>query len=131
MPPTNADVLRRALDHFSETGAPLLELYDPEIVFVTRSELGHSTYEGLDGLQRVIRSFREVWGDSTRGEILEVVDGGDVLVLLIRFQIRGVTSGAELTADEGWACWMRDGRIARIEQYGSKAQALEAAELKG
>jgi hypothetical protein len=31
---------------------------------------------------------------------------------------------------EGWVTWIRDGRIIRIEQYGSKEEALEAAGLR-
>ena len=49
----------------------------------------------------------------------------------MRFQVRGVASGAELEVDEGWAIWMRDGRFVRIEQHGSRERALESAGLPG
>jgi ketosteroid isomerase-like protein len=38
--------------------------------------------------------------------------------------------GVELEVVEGWATWIRDGKITRIEQYASKAEALEAAGLR-
>ena len=63
------------------------------------------------------------------GEILEVVDSGEVVVSVIRWHLRG-RSGVELDEVEGWVTWIRDGKINRIEQYGSRAEALEAAGLQ-
>jgi hypothetical protein len=37
----------------------------------------------------------------------------------------------ELEVDEGWATWLRNGKITRIEQHGTKQEALEAAGLRG
>ena len=127
----NEQVVRRYLDHFNATGEPLWDLPDPEIVFVTRSDLGHSTYQGVEGIERATKSFREVWGDSIRLEVLEVFGEDSPLVAVMRFDVRGVASGAELEVDEGWAFWMRDGRFMRIEQHGSRERALESAGLSG
>jgi ketosteroid isomerase-like protein len=48
---------------------------------------------------------------------------------VIRWHLRG-RSGVELDEVEGWVTCIRDGKITRIEQYGSKVEALEAAGLR-
>ena len=72
--------------------------------------------------------MRQVWAE-LHGEILEVVDSGEVVVSVIRWHLRG-RSGVELDEVEGWVTWIRDGKITRIEQYGSRTEALEAAGLR-
>jgi hypothetical protein len=47
---------------------------------------------------------------------------------MTHFQLCG-HSGVELEVDQAWAYWMREGKIRRIEQYGSKREALDAAGL--
>jgi ketosteroid isomerase-like protein len=85
------------------------------------------TRRGLEGLRRGNESLRTVWAEIT-GEIEEVTASGDRVVSVIRWRLRG-HSGVELEEVEGWATWVRDGRITRIEQHGSKKAALEAAGL--
>ena len=72
--------------------------------------------------------MRQVWAE-LHGEILEVVDSGEVVVSVIRWHLRG-HSGVELDEVEGWVTCIRDGKINRIEQCGSRAEALEAAGLR-
>jgi len=125
----NVEIVRRALSHLNETGEPDWDLYDADLVWTSRPDaLAHLTYKGLDGLRRGSESIRQVWAE-VRSEILEVVESGDVVVSIIRWHLRG-RSGVELDAVEGWVTWIRNGKIARIEQYGSKAEALEAAGLR-
>ena len=71
--------------------------------------------------------MRQVWA-KLHGEILEVVESGDVVVSVIRWHLRG-QSGVELDEVEGWVTGISDGKITRLEQYGSKVEALEAAGL--
>ena len=125
----NVEIVRRALAHLNETGEPDWDLYDADLVWTTRPDgPARFTYQGLDGLRRGSASMRQVWAE-LHSEILEVVASGDVVVSVIRWHLRG-QSGVELDEVEGWVTWIRDGRIARIEQYGSKTEALEAAGLQ-
>jgi ketosteroid isomerase-like protein len=125
----NVEIVRRAVDRLSETGEPDWGLYDPDLVWTTRPDgPAHYTYRGLDGLRRGNESLREAWAE-LRGEILETVGSGDAVVSLIRWHLRG-HSGVELEVVEGWATWIRDGKITRIEQHASKKEALEAAGLR-
>ena len=72
--------------------------------------------------------MRQVWA-KLQGDILEVVESGDVVISVIRWHLRG-HSGVELDEVEGWVTRIRDAKITRIEQYGSRAEALEAAGLR-
>jgi ketosteroid isomerase-like protein len=97
-------------------------------VWTTRPDgPAHFTYRGLEGLRRGVASMRAVWARIT-GEIQENIASGDRVVSVIRWQLRA-KRGVELEEVEGWATWLRDGKITRIEQHGSKKEALEAAGL--
>jgi ketosteroid isomerase-like protein len=124
----NVEIVRRAIRHLNETGEPEWDLYDADLVWTTRPDgPAHFTYRGLEGLQRGNASLRTVWAEVT-GEIEEITASDDRVVSVIRWRLRG-RSGVELEEVEGWATWLRDGKITRIEQHGSKKDALEAAGL--
>src|SRR5262245_47849713 len=124
----NVEIVRRAIRHLNEAGEPEWDLYDPELVWTTRPDgPAHFTYRGLDGLRRGTASMHAVWASVT-GEIEENIASGDRVVSVIRWQLRA-KSGVKLSEVEGWATWLRDGKITRIEQHGSKEEALEAAGL--
>jgi ketosteroid isomerase-like protein len=125
----NVEVLRRAISHLNETGEPDWDLYDPDLVWTTRADgPAHNTYRGIAGLRRGTESLREVWAEFN-AEILEMVDGVDSVVAVLRWRLRA-QGGVELEAVEGWVTWVRDGRITRIEQHAGKQEALEAAGLR-
>jgi len=123
----NAEIVRRTVESFNRwTLAP--ECFDPEVEYTTQPDAPmHTTYKGLDGLARSMESLKEVW-QSIETEVREFIGTGDVLIALLHFHLRG-HSGVELEVDQAWAYWMREGKIRRIEQYGSKREALEAGGL--
>ena len=123
----NAEIVRRTVESFNRwTLAP--ECFDPEVEYTTQPDAPmHTTYKGLDGLARSMESLKEVW-EIIEAEVREFIGSGDVLVALLHFHLRG-HSGVELEADQAWAYWMREGKIRRMEQYGSKREALQAAGL--
>jgi ketosteroid isomerase-like protein len=124
----NVETVRHAVRHLSDKGEPDWSLYDPELVWATRRDGPvHNTYRGLDGLRRGIASMRDVWAEFS-GAVVDTADHGDVVICVIRWQLRA-RSGVELEVEEGWATWFRDHKITRIEQHGSKQEALAAAGL--
>lgn len=125
----NVETVREALQHLNENGEPKWDLYDDELVWLTRGDgPAQSTYQGLDGLRQGTASLRAVWAD-VRAEILDLASGEDVVVSEIRWHLRS-QSGVALEAVEGWATWLRDGKITRIEQHPTRELALEAAGLR-
>jgi ketosteroid isomerase-like protein len=124
----NVEIVRRSISHLNERGEPDWGLYDSDLVWTTRADgPAHNTYRGIDGLRRGTESLREVWAD-IHAEILELIDGGDTVVCVLRWRLRA-QSGVELETVEGWVTRIRDGRILRIEQHAGKREALEALGL--
>jgi ketosteroid isomerase-like protein len=66
-----------------------------------------------------------------RAEIDELIDAGDRVLVGITVRGRGKQSGVE----SGWHLWhlwtLRDGKIVRGEGFTARADALEAAGMRG
>ncbi|HSD23718.1 MAG TPA: nuclear transport factor 2 family protein [Solirubrobacterales bacterium] len=127
----NAVIVRRLTDHFNETGEPgPMELYDEEIAFVTRGDVGSPrTYMGKQGLAEVTAAFRQVW-TKIDAQIIELIENDDVVVSVMRMALRS-HEGVSLDVEEAWAYWLRDGRVVRVEQHATRESALGAAGLTG
>jgi ketosteroid isomerase-like protein len=126
----NVEIASRAIAALSETGEPAWDLYTPDLVFTTRGDLGKAeTFHGHDGLARALDGFREVWGNDIKAEVLEVRGSGDACVAILRFRLRGMQSGVDVEVDESWAMWVVEGKIGRMEQYGTTREALKAVGL--
>jgi ketosteroid isomerase-like protein len=124
----NAEILRRAIEHINQTGGPDWDLYDPELVWTMRPDTpAQGIHHGHDGLREGIESLRGVWNQMLM-EIVEVIDVGDAVVVVLREHLRA-NSGVALELTEGWATWFRDGKLVRIEQHRNKEDALNAAGL--
>jgi ketosteroid isomerase-like protein len=103
--------------------------YDPEIEVVwvdTSPDSG--PYHGHEGaIQSMIdwtESFEEFHFEPT-----EFIDAGDDVVVPNRQYGIGKGSGAKVEMTAAWVCTVKDGKIARLLEYSSKANALEAAGL--
>ena len=125
----NVEIVRRVIDHVNETGeAGPLELYDAEVTFTTRGDVGGpETFSGHGGMAAAVDRFAEAWAKTT-AHIIEVIEGDDVVVAVVRIELISQT-GVELEVEEAWAYWLGDGKLTRIEQHGSRRKALEAAGL--
>lgn len=125
----NVAIVRRVIDYVNETGeAGPLELYDAAVTFTTRGDLGGpETFTGHRGMVDAVARFGEVWA-KTAAHIIELIEDEDVVVAVVRFELLSKT-GVELDVEEAWAYWLRDGKLTRIEQHGSRGKALEAAGL--
>ncbi len=129
MSPGNVELIQRVFDHWNATGELPWDAYDSKATFTMRGELaGRETVTGRADVERALASFSDAWERIT-AEVVEVVDLGDAAVAVIRFHNRS-RSGIEIEAEEGWAYWMRDGKIRRVEQWGTKQEALDAVRLR-
>jgi uncharacterized protein len=87
------------------------------------------TYHGHDGVRTLLARFTEIF-DEARYEIDELLDGGDSVVALGRFRVRGAQSGATGTQPIAVVVKVRDGKLVAYRAYFDREQALEAAGLR-
>jgi hypothetical protein len=52
-----------------------------------------------------------------------------IVAVLLRIDVQGRESGVPVGVEEAWAVWFREGR-SRIEQHGTKREALKAVVLE-
>jgi ketosteroid isomerase-like protein len=122
----SVEVIRQAAEHISKTGELDEGCYDPDVEYKTQPDGPlRTTYRGLPGLRRSLESLKEAWAEM-KIEAREFIETDDAVVVVLSMKLRG-HSGIELEVDQGWAVWMRDGKIWRVEQYASKQEALKAA----
>ena len=129
MPQDNVAIVRRVIEYLNETGkAGPLALYDPEVTFTTRGDIGGTdTFTGHAGMIRAVEMFGEAWAE-TKARVIDVIEGDGVVVAVLSIELKS-HAGIDLEVGEAWAYWLRDGRLVRIEQHGSVEQALDAAGL--
>jgi ketosteroid isomerase-like protein len=131
----NVELIRRGVAHLIETGEPLWELIDPQVVIEPDpfGPFGGRTYVGHEGLQSWTHDITEVATEAWP-EIDDVIDAGDSVVVLGRNWTRGRysdASGGELVGGLpfAWVCRLRDGRLVHLRVYLRQAEALEAVGL--
>jgi ketosteroid isomerase-like protein len=86
------------------------------------------TYEGLEGLRRNWLDWLEPWA-TYRSTIEELIDAGDRVVILLRDHGRRKDMDEEVELIGASICTIREGKLARWEDYADRAEALQAAGL--
>ena len=132
----NVELVRRALDALNRVSASgdltalvqwQRELADPAIEYIPVVEgmriRGHEDL--LDYWQR----WFEPWSD-IRWDIEEVIDAGEQVLAVLTIVARGEGSGMEITQRAFPVFDVRDGKIARVREYLTREDALEAAGLR-
>ena len=117
-----AALKRGDLDWFDDMTAPDLTIVQPPEVPDAK------TYEGPGAMAAAMADWPSEWEDFQM-ELTEVVDLGDgVLISVTRHHGRGRESGIEMNFEVFYVHGGRDGKLARLEMYFSREQALDAAE---
>jgi ketosteroid isomerase-like protein len=106
----------------------LRELCRADVVIVQPPEVPDTkTYSGLAGVKEAVEDWPKQWQDF-RFEVLEVIDiSDDQAVSVTRHHGRGASSGIEMDAIVAYVHTITDGKLARLEMFFSKDQALSAA----
>jgi ketosteroid isomerase-like protein len=88
------------------------------------------TYEGRDAVIEAWEDWPKQWEDF-RLDLIEIIDvSDDVLISVTRHRGRGRESGIEMDFEVFYVSYGRDGKVARMEMFFSREQALEAAGLR-
>jgi ketosteroid isomerase-like protein len=106
--------------------------YSPDIELTTlASGLGSGVdefYRGVDGLVQYLREWLEPFSEY-HVENLDYIEAGECVLLPSRQWGVGAGSGARVELQLTTLLEIRDGRIARVHQYDTLDEALEAAGL--
>jgi ketosteroid isomerase-like protein len=127
----NLERTRRAWDAFNRRDLDaFLALTDPEVEFSTRyMEMeGDPCYRGHDGVREWWRNLLAIFPDFSV-EILEVRDLGDAGIVALGVRGHGLDSDAPFDETVWAAGEWRDGKVTLWRNFGSEAEALEAAGL--
>src|SRR3954447_25623167 len=108
------------------------QAYSPDIELTTLDiPLGldiSDSYQGLDGLVEYLRAWLEPFSEY-HVENLDYIEVGDCVLVPSRQWGVGRGSGTRTEIELTAPYELRDGKIARIQQFGTLAEALEAAGL--
>lgn len=103
---------------------------DVEVKPFLGSGLGASTYRGHSGLRRWYDEANEDW-DELLIEPYEFREVGDRLAVFLRAVGRGRGSHVQVEAEIVHVAHFRDGKVARLEGFGDREQALKALDQGG
>jgi ketosteroid isomerase-like protein len=124
----NVDLITRWRLAWAETDHPdwsqvteRLEVHDHDMIDA-------GTYRGRVGFERWLQEWEAAWSDSGAEEE-EVIDAGDRVVVVLRLSATGRGSGIKVERQNAAVYELQDGKIARIDYYDSRAQALKSVGL--
>ncbi len=117
---TNERDFPRAMSHYAE---------DVELIAEADSFLEPGTFKGRHAVGRWFGNWLAAFEPGYHFDIEETRDLGDVVFLYATCYGRGRTSGVEVHSQTGFLYRLRGGKIARVELYPGRAEALEAAGL--
>ena len=126
----NVDIVRRSFQALArgDFEAAFAD-HAPDIEWRTASDEPDSqTYRGIDGLRRLVAAVAEPWENRFDGsvELEEFISRGPWVVVPWRARLHGRGSGLEIEVFETYAVLVRAGKIARVEEYRTTGEALQA-----
>jgi ketosteroid isomerase-like protein len=106
------------------------DLYDEQLEVLMPPDYpeGAQVYVGRAGMTRLIAMLRDSW-TAWRFEAERFIDAGDCVVVLIKVVAEGEHSGLGAAQETAHVWKLRGGRLASIQIYRDRAQALEALGL--
>jgi ketosteroid isomerase-like protein len=126
----NVDLVRRSFEAFARGDFDAaFEAFDAGVEWRTADDEPDSrTYRGIAELREFAAHLADPWSDRF-GEAIAFdgfIDRGDWVVAPWTGRVHGHASGIEMEISETYAVRVRDGRIARVEEYRTVEQALAA-----
>lgn len=128
-----ADVerVREGYEFVDREHEPAFELLHPDILWHTRADLPDTaTHRGHDGAATLMAEWFGAFED-LRVDVEELIDAGDRVVVVLRLHGRARGSAREVDMSETHVLTMRDGKVAEVHEYATKAEALEVVGLDG
>jgi ketosteroid isomerase-like protein len=126
----NVEIVREAMEaYMGNDEATVRKIVAPDVVISTRPDQPDvRDHHGYDGMLRASAEWLEAWDDHTM-EAARVWDAGEFVILATRESGRGKISGVPLETESIFVYTLSQGRIVRIQIFGSEREALEAVGL--
>jgi ketosteroid isomerase-like protein len=107
----------------------IAQMCDPEVEWIEDPQRPDSrVYRGHDGVRESWEQWLDHW-DEYGFEAERFIDCGDDVLVVVREQGRGATSGATVSARNFQVITIRDGKIFRYREYYDEAAAFDAVGL--
>ena len=101
---------------------------DDVVLFVAEDATPEpGTYEGRETVGRWFGNWFQAFAHDYHFDIKEAREIGDLVFIHVRHGGSGRTSGVEVHGELSYLYGVRDGKVARVEIYPTRQQALEAA----
>jgi ketosteroid isomerase-like protein len=129
----NVEVVQQAWDAWLRGDMPgVFSQFDPEVLWETSHfrDWPESSYHGIEGVERFLREWRDVWDDlQLVVEDVRAAPDGRVLSLILQRGI-GRNRGLAMEMEMAQIATLRNGKVTRLDNYGNRAEAVEAAGLR-
>ena len=127
------EIVRRASEAFNRRDLDAwLSFYSPDIVFRPVPTFTDSQERrGLGAMRRFMEEWYDAWADDYTTQVESIREYGDVVIALLRFTGHAKASGVEVAGGVFEVYRFRDGKIASVEDFTDRAEALKAVGLEG
>lgn len=118
-------LIRKAFDLFDQGGmAAAAELFAPDIEWRTTGLISRgATYRGVKDVLAYGRKFDGAF-EGLHFKPLDFIERGNTVVVPTKLSARGAHGGGKVEVILTYACWVRDGKIARVRSFRSREAAL-------
>ena len=126
----NVEVVARHLAaYLSGDYAAALDAYSAEVECDARARPEGQVYKGREGVVEAFRVWRGTW-DDWNGQIEEIIDAGDLVLMVLHESGRGKASGVEVEQRTFFVYELRDSMIVRVTVLVDEDQARRAVGLR-
>jgi ketosteroid isomerase-like protein len=126
----NVDVIRGAYEAFARGDVPaVLSAMAPTIEWNEAENFPYADGNPYVGPNAVVEGVFARLGQDWDGfsvNVEQLLDAGDNVVALGRYQAKHSETGADLNAQFAHIWWLEDGKVTRFQQYADTAQTLRA-----
>ena len=126
------DLVRSGYATFNDGSVrvPSLDYWHPDGVYVNSADdPDPGVHRGIDAVRAQFQRWVDAYPD-LRVEPLEFQTNGERLFAWVRFSGHGAASGVPIEMELAQVWTVEGGKIRRCDEYGDRAQGLEAAGLR-
>jgi ketosteroid isomerase-like protein len=125
----SVEIVRGVMESFI-AGDPVWDRLEADIEVHDHDIMDAREYRGHDGFASWLDNWGAAWTNFSMAPE-QFLDAGDHVVMVFRMKAIGRGSGIAVERQDAMVYSVRDGKIARVDYYNSKQQALDAVGLEG